>query len=244
MLREYQTTYCTTCAVQRSPGFSRYRYRVFPCQGAGEVLLNVGEVLCGGVPRGSHRLRRRNSAAVGWFVSFGMARYYHMEWVLSTPFSTFPKFFFAPPPVSCSTCLHRAPRPVPTQRPSRCPVHALPDRAAPVSVLCRLLTYHGIGDGLHRARHAAERTRRCHHITTSRPISTSRSTPPTPQTLPPNYRHISYRLSHHPSNHQKLTAKPHKHYTFHLFHTYCHPLHSLSNRDTNLHKVAAYLDME
>lgn len=34
MLREYQTTYCTTCAVQRSSGFSRYKYRVFPCQGA------------------------------------------------------------------------------------------------------------------------------------------------------------------------------------------------------------------
>ena len=93
MLREYRTTDCTACAVQRSSGFSRYKYRVFPCQGAcavsprghpsriaavwligtGGMLLNVGEVLCGGM-RPSVYVIGTPCAVNGWTCAVSLAR--------------------------------------------------------------------------------------------------------------------------------------------------------------------------
>lgn len=113
-------------------------------------------MLCGGAPRGCHRLRRRNNAAVGWFVSFSLPIPYHMMYDLSTQIFDFSKIlFFAPLP-----CLVPRVRFAPRSpcRLIRCPVPAPSDRAAPVSALCRLLTVHGIGGRVYTmARPTAER---------------------------------------------------------------------------------------
>ena len=104
-------------------------------------------MLCGGVRRAPVTVYRVGVAALGWFVSFSLARYYHMGWDLSTPFSDFSEILFCPSLAPCSTCpvprVYTAPRS--PCRLFRCPVSRRLFRAAPRPVVCRLLTYRGIG---------------------------------------------------------------------------------------------------
>lgn len=186
MLREYQTTYCTACAVQRSSGFSRYKYRVFPCQGAcavsprghpsriaavwligtGGMLLNVGEVLCGGMRLSVYvigtpcavngwtcavslarlsRVRRSRSARSVGSLSLGMLASYHRSHELSRIFLMIRENIFD---VSADAHFLRPARPsLPSGSPalSGRPAPACSIAARSCMTVCRLLTEHGIG---------------------------------------------------------------------------------------------------
>lgn len=96
------------------------------------IAYSLFKVLTGecyaGERRASVTVYRVGVATLYRFVSFSLAIPYHMEWDLSTPFFNFSEILFRPSPVSCSRVLFRVstPLPVPTRRPSRCPVHAPP----------------------------------------------------------------------------------------------------------------------
>lgn len=126
------------------------------------MLLNVGEVLCGGsVPRGSpctvSALRHR----VG--VPFRMVIDYHTFARLSTCFSrkcaeSFRRCFcnnFAPSAAHVSAC------------------PAVTRSAVRRLASCHLLRKHDTGDGLHPDRRRRDQHRCCHYISISQLISTT-----------------------------------------------------------------------
>lgn len=128
------------------------------------MLLNVGEVLCGGI-HGSGSFTPSNRRASRSVVSLNCASVaYHNLFDLSSVTCNFAKILFRP----VKRPRNRPPRPSGQPAPARLSRRGMIRRAT----VCRLLTEHGIRGGrLHPDRRAARQNRCCHYISISQPIS-------------------------------------------------------------------------